>query len=126
MNTEETSKILAADTDGMATYDYIVNNVDECLGQMPELVANLIRVDVSGQFLASTARFLAAVDRERFNEWIGPLVQGAIEKDRERRYITSLLEAIWGADYKERAEELRATDDIFRRHYKRVYPVGAM
>lgn len=118
----EILKNLTGDRDGMATYDYIVNNVDTCIDFMPELVDNLRRADISGQFLASTARFLCAVDRDKFAGWIPPLVEGAIEKDRERRYIGSLLQAIWGADYKERAEELNASDDTFRRVYKRIYP----
>ena len=118
----EIIKNLAGDQDGMATYDYIVNNVESCLESMPELIDNLRRVDISGQFLASTARFLCAVDREKFSGCIQPLVEGAIEKDRERRYIGSLLQAIWGADYKDRADELKASDDTFRRIYKRVYP----
>lgn len=110
----------------MATYEYIVNNVETCDDEMDSLVENLRRVDLTGQFLASTARFLAAIDREKFERWLTPLIEGAIEKDRERRYIPSLLEAIWGADYKEEADKLRATDDVFRRLYKRVYPAGAM
>lgn len=117
---------LTADPDGMATYDYIVNNVDSCLDEMEPLVENLKRVDLTGQFLASSARFLAAVDRAKFEEWLAPLVEGAIEKDRERKYITSLLDAIWGKNYKDRAEELRLSDNLFRRLYKRVYPTGAM
>ncbi len=122
----ETLKSLAGDKDGMATYDYIVNNVDTCIDCMPELYDNLRRVDISGQFLASTARFLCAVDREKFAGWITPLVEGAIEKDRERRYIGSLLQAIWGNDYKERADELKAEDDTFRRIYKRIYPADGI
>lgn len=122
----ETLKSLSGDTDGMATYDYIVNNVDTCLDSMPELVENLRRADISGQFLASTARFLCAVDREKFSGWITPLVEGAIEKDRERRYIGSLLKAIWGADYMDRAEQLKETDDNFRRIFKRIYPSGSI
>ena len=118
----EIMKHLTGDEDGMATYDYIVNNVDSCMEHMPELVENLRRADISGQFLASTARFLCAVDREKFSSWLQPLLEGAIEKDRERRYIGSLLQAIWGSDYKERADELKASDDTFRRIYKRVYP----
>lgn len=120
----ETLKSLAGDKDGMATYDYIVNNVDTCLESMPELVENLRRVDISGQFLASTARFLCAVDREKFSSWLTPLIEGAIDKDREHRYIGSLLQALWGADYMERAETLKENDDNFRRIYKRIYPVG--
>ncbi len=122
----EELKTLVNDADGMSTYEYIVNNVETCLDDMEPLVEHLKQVDTTGQFLSSTARFLAAVDRERFNEWIAPLVEGAIEKDREHRYIGSLLDSIWGADYQERADELRATDDVFRRLYKRVYPTGAM
>ncbi len=118
----ETLKSLSGDTDGMATYDYIVNNVETCIESMPQLVENLRRADITGQFLASTARFLCAVDREKFSGWITPLIEGAIEKDRERRYIGSLLQAIWGNDYMERAEELKAEDDNFRRIYKRIYP----
>lgn len=122
----ETLKSLAGDKDGMATYDYIVNNVETCLDSMPDLVENLRRVDISGQFLASTARFLYAVDREKFSEWLTPLVEGAIEKDRERRYIGSLLQAIWGPDYMERSEALKAEDDNFRRIYKRIYPAQGL
>ena len=122
INMSETLKSLSGDKDGMATYDYIVNNVDTCLDSMPELVENLKRVDISGQFLASTARFLSAVDREKFSSWLTPLIEGAIEKDRERRYIGSLLQAIWGKDYMDRADELKAEDDNFRRIYKRIYP----
>ena len=122
----EILKNLSGDQDGMATYDYIVNNVDTCLESMPELVENLRRADISGQFMASTARFLCAVDRGKFSEWIQPLVEGTIEKDWEHRYIGSLLQAIWGADYKERAEELKASDDTFRRIYKRVFPAAGI
>lgn len=118
-------KELENDQDGMSTYEYIVNNVDSCLCDMPELIDNLRRVDLSGQFLASTARFLHAVDAESFAGCIPALVDGAISKDRERRYIGSLLEAIWGPDYKENAETLMASDDNFRRIYKRIYPEAA-
>lgn len=121
---KEHLKHLENDNDGMATYEHIVNNVDSCLADMPELIEKLRKVDSSGQFLASTARFLSAVDREKFQTCIEPLIEGAIEKDRERRYISSLLEAIWGKDYQRRADELRASDDNFRRIYKRIYPAG--
>lgn len=121
----QTLKHLESDPDGMATYEYIVNNYEDCCDCMPDLVENLLRVDLTGQFLASSARFLSAVDKEKFHTWISPLIEGAISKDRERRYIGSLLEAIWGADYKERAEELKAADDNFRRIYKRIYPCEA-
>lgn len=117
-------KNLEKDPDGMLTYEYIANNCETCEEEMDELVSNLVRVDLTGQFLASSARFLAAVDRERYSRWIPRLMEGAIAKDRERRYIGSLLEALWGADYKERADELAAADDNFRRIYKRIYPTA--
>ena len=47
-----------------------------------------------------------------------------IDKDRERKYIGSLLEALWGADYHDNADKLRETDDNFRRIYKRMFPKG--
>lgn len=112
---------LENDVDGMATYDYIVNNVDTCLADMEDLTDNLKRVDLTGQFCASTARFLCAVNADRFRSAIEPLIEAAIDKDRERRYISSLLEAIWGKDYMKRVDELRASDDNFRRIYKRIY-----
>lgn len=118
----QTLKNLENDPDGMATYEYIVNNFETCSEMMPDLVENLVRVDLTGQFLASSARFLSAVDKDTFSPWISPLIEGAISKDRERRYIGSLLEAIWGPDYMSRAEELRQSDDNFRRIYKRIYP----
>lgn len=118
-------KNLENDPDGMATYEYIVNNFETCADVMPELIENLKKVDISGQFLASSARFLAAVDKATFSPWIPTLIEGAIAKDRERRYIGSLLEAIWGTDYKERVEELRESDDNFRRIYKRIYPMDS-
>lgn len=115
-------KDLKADTDGLMTYDYLVNHVPDCLPEMDFLTENLLRADSTGQFLASSARFLSSIDSITFATWIGRLIEGAIDKDRERRYIGSLLEAVWGADYKERAEELKKTDDNFRRIYKRIYP----
>lgn len=118
----ENLKIFEKDTDGMATYEYIVNHVGDCLADLDYLIANLKRVDISGQFLASTARFLTAIDRDVFAPYIPDLIEGAIDKDRERKYIGSLLEAIWGPDYSERVDELNATDDNFRRIYKRIYP----
>ena len=107
---------------GMELYEYIVDNVDALPESPDEIVAKLRAVDNSGQFFASPARFLAAVDRERYEKWLTPLIEGAIERDRERRYIGSLLEAIWGADYEDRLEHLRQTDNNFRRIYRRIHP----
>lgn len=107
--------------EGMKIYETIVDSVGADDTRMGELIAELSKADISGQFLCSTARYLAAVDRERFGGWITPLVESAIEKDRDRRYIGSLLEALWGDDYMSRVDELSASDDNFRRIYKRIY-----
>ena len=118
-------KDLSHDSDGMLTYDYLVNHVDDCLPDMDFITDNLMKVDTNGQFLASSARFLFSVDSKLFAPWISRLIEGAIDKDRERRYIGSLLEAIWGPDYQENADNLKTQDDCFRRVYKRIYPQGA-
>ena len=122
---ENILKQLNNDTTGMDTYEYIVNHVDNCVPLMPRLIENLIKVDNSGQFLASTARFIHAVDCDQFDEFLPALIEGAISKDRERKYIGALLEAIWGEDYESKKDELLATDDNFRRIYKRVFPPEA-
>lgn len=111
---------------GMAIYQHIVDHCESCGENLGELIDRLREVDTSGQFMASTARYLTAIDRERFDPWIPTLIEGAIEKDRERRYIGSLLQAIWGEDFQERVDELNASDNNFRRIYKRIYPDTAM
>lgn len=107
---------------GMEVYQYIVDHCETCCEEMDALILKLRQVDTSGQFLASTARYLAAVDRAKFEPWLGSLIEGAIDKDRERRYIGSLLQAIWGDDFELRVTELNATDNNFRRIYKRIHP----
>lgn len=122
---DQTTTLEGADEGrAMELYEYIVNHVDECRGQLDNLIMELRRADASGQFLASSARFLAAVDKDGFAEYLPALIEAAIAKDRERRYIGQLPEAIWGKDYKEHVDELMASDDVFRRLYKRVYPSG--
>ncbi len=108
--------------EGMDVYQYIVDHCDTCSAEMPQLIDKMRSVDTSGQFLASTARYLAAVDREKFDPWLASLIEGAIDRDRERRYIGSLLQAIWGEDYEEHIEELKVSDNNFRRIYKRIHP----
>ena len=122
----ELEKTLGKDPDGMAVYEYIVNHSDSCDAEMPRLIDMLCQADASGQFLASSARYLHAIDGEKFRPWVGRLIECAIDKDRERRYIGTLLGGIWGPDYQSRAVELRETDDNFRRIYKRIYPQGAV
>ncbi len=117
-------KELEKDSDGLLTYEYIANNIDTCLPDIDFLVENMIRVDASGQFVVSAARYLHAIDAEAFAGAISRLVASAIEKDRERRYLPELMQGLYGNDFKERAAELSANDDNFRRIFKRLFPVG--
>ena len=121
---EATLKKLKRDEDGLATYEYIANNIGHCDDVMPDLVDNIISVDRTGQFLVSTARYLAVINKVKYADSIDRLVKAAIEKDREHKYIPDLLSSIWGEDYESRVDELNASDDNFRRIYKRVYPKG--
>ncbi|MGN1172770.1 MAG: hypothetical protein ACI4SO_03165 [Muribaculaceae bacterium] len=120
----ELKKILDSDTDGLVTYEYLANHIDSCEDIIDDLADNIIRVDKSGQFCASTARYLHAIDGEAFAAQITRLIASVIEKDREHRYLGDILQGIWGEDYASRAEELKASDDNFRRIYKRLYPTG--
>ncbi|MEZ3590345.1 MAG: hypothetical protein K1V84_04860 [Muribaculaceae bacterium] len=121
---EDDKKILSKDSDGLLTYEYIANHINEIDDDMDFLVDNMIQVDTTGQFLVSAARYLFLIDGEKYREPITRLIAAAIEKDRERRYIGDLLPAIWGEDYADRAEELKLTDNNFRRIYKRMFPTG--
>ena len=90
---------------------------------MDFLVANMIKVDMTGQYVASAARYLYAINKEQYKSHISTLIASVIEKDREHRYLPDLIQGIWGDDYLQRAEELKS-DDNFRRIYKRLYPSG--
>lgn len=119
---EELKKKLSRDPNGLLTYEYIANNIDSIDEIMPELVDNMITVDSNGQFVASTARYLHAIDAEKYAGAIDKLVKAAIDKDREHCYLSDLIASLWGSDYKAHAAELSAKDDNFRRIYKRLYP----
>lgn len=121
---EDLKKRLSKDPDGLLTYEYIANNINEIDSVLSELVENMIAVDGNGQFCVSAARYLHAIDAAKYADSIKSLIASAIDKDRERAYIGMLLADIWGADYVERAEELSAGDDNFRRIYKRIYTKG--
>lgn len=122
--TKEDTKLLIEDSDGLLTYEYIANHIDDCDEDIEWLVDNIIRVDLSGQFTASAARYLHAVDSEKYSSEINSLVAAAIDKDREHRYLADLMASIYGTDYESRATELSATNDNFRRIYKRLFPKG--
>ncbi len=120
--TEEEQRRLAADTDGLAAYEHIanhVNTIDEA--DLATVIDRIEEVDINGQFAVSAARYLFATDSERFASAVNRLIAIGIEKDRDRAYIGSLLQSIYGADYAARAAELSASDDNFRRIYKRLY-----
>lgn len=121
---KEVKKQLSKDPSGLLTYEYIANHIDTCFDDMDSLVDNMINVDVTGQFLASAARYLYAIDSEKYATHISRLIGAVIDKDREHRYLQSLLLGIWGEDYESRAETLNVTDNNFRRIYKRVYSTG--
>lgn len=124
MTDNELQALRAADKDGMLTYEYIANNVGECDDNLPALVDILSDADTSGQFTASAARFLHAIDAEAYAGAVNRLVETTIGHDRERRYLPELMEALHGKDYAEHAAELSAADNNFRRMYKRLYTDG--
>lgn len=121
--TQQEIQELKRDPDGLMTYEYIANHIDECSeSDLDALVDNMVTVDLTGQFLASAARYLHAIDAQRFAEPVKRLIASTIDKDREHRYLPDILNSIYGADYADRASELIATDNNFRRIYKRIFP----
>lgn len=122
----ELKKRLESDENGLLTYEYIANNINNTdFGEEVDgLIDNIIKVDKTGQFAVSTARYLNAIDREAFASQIDRLIKASIVADRDRAYLGILASSIWGDDYKERAASLIASDDNFRRIYKRLYPTG--
>ena len=123
---DELRKRLDNDEDGLLTYEYIANNINnsDFYQEVDGLIDNIIKVDKTGQFVVSTARYLNAIDKEVYAPQIDRLIKAAIVADRERAYLGVLAASIWGDNYKERAASLIATDDNFRRIYKRLYPIG--
>ncbi len=118
-------KSVVKDPDGLITYEYIANNIEQLdADNIQPLIDNIIKADSTGQFTASAARYLFAIDPEGFAQAVNALVAATIDRDRERRYIGTLLEAIWGKDYESRISELNVSDDNFRRIYKRLFARG--
>lgn len=125
--TQQEIQELKRDPDGLMTYEYIANHIDECSeSDLDALVDNMVTVDLTGQFLASAARYLHAIDAQRFAEPVKRLIASTIDKDREHRYLPDILNSIYGADYADHASELIATDNNFRRIYKRLFPQSAI
>lgn len=124
MEPEEIKKI-QKDNTGLSSYEYIANHVTDLTDEDLEIVTdNIIRADSKGQFAVSTARYLNAIDPNRFQKSIDVLIKHAISTDREHKYIPDLLASIWGEDYEQHVNELNTKDDNFRRIYKRVYSQG--
>lgn len=117
---EDIKKRLASDPDGLLTYEYIANNIDTCQESIDFLIDNMIKVDLTGQFISSAARYLTAIDPVGFHEAIDRLVEAAIDKDREHKYLPALMEGIYGTDYSDKAATLRLADNNFRRLEKRL------
>ena len=121
--TSEDSKRLKSDPDGLLSYEYLANHIETCDdADLNAVIENLIRVDHNGQFSASAARYLSAIDSVRYAQQISALVASTIDKDREHRYLGDLIVALYGPDYRDHAEELSANDNNFRRMYKRLFP----
>ena len=120
---DELKKLLSNDTDGLMTYEYIANHINDIDPVIDMLIDQMISVDMNGQFLVSAARYLSAIDNDKYHEGISRLIAAAIDKDREHKYIGDLL-TLWGNDYESRLDELNATDNNFRRIYKRLFPTS--
>lgn len=119
---DDYKRIIKEDTDGSLSYEHLVNNIDELSPEgIKELLSHIKRVDSTGQYTVSAARYLHSVNPEAHASLVGELIEAAIGIDRERRYIGTLLAAVWGDDYREHAAELSAADNNFRRIYKRIH-----
>ncbi len=121
---EDIKTQLGKDPNGMLTYEYIANNIGCCDAYMPFLIGNMIAADKTGQFLASAAKYLYAIDHKKNAAHIDRLIEATIDKDREHRYLLDLLQGIWGENYADKADILNASDKNFRRIYKRLFPKG--
>ena len=123
---EDDIKALASDNDGLANYEYLANNIGRCNDDIPTIIDNMQRVDLTGQYMASAARFLHAIDAEHYADAVHRLVALTIDRDRERRYLGDLMTSIYGENYAEKAPQLIASDNNFRRMYKRLFPDSPM
>lgn len=120
--TEQELKSLRQDTDGLISYEYLANHIDTCEADLDTIVESMVNADRTGQFLASAARYLQAIDPQRYAAVIEKLVSATIDKDREHSYLPALMRGIYGDNYEEGAEQRCATDRNFRRMYQRLFP----
>lgn len=124
---ENDLKHLKQDSDGLLNYEYLANHIDTVeADDVNAIVDNLADIDRDGQFCASAAKYLNIIDSQRFDDAVRRLVALTIDKDREHRYLLGLMTAIYGEGYAERADGLCATDNNFRRIYKRLHPTSVI
>lgn len=123
---KEQLKQIETGKDVLKTYEFLANHLFELEDDdLRKIVDVLDDADRSGQYLASGARYLNAIDNERFKDHIRRMTSLTIDRDREHKYIGELISALYGAEYFNRVEEL-SSDSNFRRMYKRLFPEGAL
>lgn len=121
---EEQIKTFEKTADGMKTYEFLVDNLEQLTDeQLVEIVNHLAEVDHSGQYLASGIRYLNGVDKFKYSHHIDRMVAVTIDKDREHKYISELMMYLYGAEYYNHITDFE-NDDNFRRMYKRLHPSG--
>lgn len=126
MTEKEIKELKDRDKDGLLIYECIANNAGQDDACLPELCEALAEVDLSGQFTASAARFLHAVDSTRYADLVRPLVSATIDLDRERKYIGDLFQCLYGPVEDLDVAAMSAADNNFRRMYKRLFADTAM
>lgn len=126
MTEKEIKELKDRDKDGLLIYECIANNAGQDDACLPELCKALAEVDHSGQFTASAARFLHAVDSTRYADLVRPLVSATIDLDRERKYIGDLFQCLYGPVEGLDVAAMSAADNNFRRMYKRLFADTAM
>lgn len=125
--TPDDIKKIKNDPDGLLSYEFLANNIGQCdPADIEAIIDNMERVDLTGQFLASAARYLNAIDPEGYRPAVNRLVAAVIGKDREHSFLPDILVSIYGPDYAENASALSKTDDNFRRIYKRLFPTSTI
>ncbi|MGM9864656.1 MAG: hypothetical protein ACI30P_00030 [Muribaculaceae bacterium] len=126
MTEKEIKELKDRDKDGLLIYECIANNAGQDDACLPELCKALAEVDLSGQFTASAARFLHAVDSTRYADLVRPLVSATIDLDRERKYLGDLFQCLYGPVEGLDVAAMSAADNNFRRMYKRLFADTAM
>lgn len=126
MTEKEIKELKDRDKDGLLIYECIANNAGQDDAYLPELCKALAEVDLSGQFTASAARFLHAVDSTGYADLVRPLVSATIDLDRERKYLGDLFQCLYGPVEDLDVAAMSAADNNFRRMYKRLFADTAM